>query len=48
MGGNVTGDFRPNNEIKELGSAIKPGTVDAGFKYLGGDPNDQNNWEQVQ
>lgn len=48
MGGNITGDYRPNNEIKELGSSIKPGTIDSGFKYLGGDPNDQNNWEQVQ
>lgn len=32
---------------KKSGPGLKVGTVDGGYRYNGGDPNDQNNWTRV-
>lgn len=37
-----------NQSSRASNRGMKPGVVDNGYRYLGGDPNDQNNWEQVQ
>ncbi len=30
------------------GPTLKPGTIDSGYKYLGGDPANPNSWEKVR
>lgn len=44
---NVVLDYNPVEAVPE-GNAPQPGAVEDGYRFKGGDPSDQNNWEPVQ
>mgnify|MGYP007083443714 CR=1 FL=1 len=49
MGYDVSGEFGTNDYTGGVGaSAVPIGTIDSGYRFKGGNPSDQNNWEAVQ
>lgn len=48
LGGNVTGPAAGTKTLPDVGSTIADESTGTQYRYMGGDPNDQGNWEPVR